>query len=313
MWLKNEPVLLHFVTSNPIVPEVMLTLTEAVFAEMDREISTLMIGIFDTREISGGEAIKKFVGEKATDETEIKNAECYSFDSKPVEGLERKKGADSELSLSFEWKEKEHLSDQHLIIRLRSHLFDSNSNVALLQFQRLGRLIYKASPSTSGFTVLNIAWRFLASYSGNAMYSKDGFPDIPQADYDRYERELFWYSRLARPTELMCKYGLFRNVYPYNFVCEEQLFTLKLLFNSADFPQLSRDNENKLSKRSRYFDPDQKPELPGEILDLGSHAALWHVPDRDQRAMAFERISNANLTLYRFFIDYKDLFPNAGS
>lgn len=311
MWLKNEPVLLHFVTSNPIEPGAILALAEEVFAEMEREISTLTLGIFDTREISGGEAIKKFVGEKATDETEIKKTERCSFYSEPVEGLERKKGADSEVSLSFEWQEQEHLSDQHLMIRIRSHLFDANPNVALQQFQRLGRLIYKACPSSSGFTVLSIAWRFLAYYSGKAMYSKDGFPEISQADYDRYERELFWYSRLARPTELMCKHGLLRNVYPYNFVCEEQLFTLKLLFNSADFPKLSGDNEDKLSKRSRYFDPGQKPELPGEILDLGSHAALWHVPDRDQRAMAFERISNANLTLYRFFIDYKDLFPDA--
>ena len=214
-------------------------------------------------------------------------------------------GADSEISLTFSFKNQ--VCDPHWEMTLRSHLLETYPDKFRRQLVDIGKVLMNAVPNSSGFTIPNIPWRFVSYYSSKTMYSEEGFPKISEDVYNRFSKELFWYGRIARPTELMSEHGLFRSVYPYNFLCEEQIFSLKMLFQSQQFPTLSADTEDRLTKRSKFFSGGQKPELPGTLVDCGKHAVLWCVPN-EQRKFAFDILEQANLTLYRFFIDRTELF-----
>ncbi|WP_068089591.1 hypothetical protein [Polycladidibacter stylochi] len=306
MYLKKDPALLCFNTVSAISYKEMLLLAQSIFAEFGREISSMdIIDFYDTPSVHGINNICEFIHSQKTAAPRFDCEKTFSFTTNLIEGLERDIGADSELSVDFTFNS---ITEQHISIEIRSHLFAKSAERTLQQFSACGAHIFKTVPKAAGFTILGVPWQFLGKYSAALMIFEADFPNISQDVYDKFEKELFWYFRLGRPVALMTEYGLFRNVYPYNFVCAAQLASLKMLFEYDSYPRLSPGEEDKINKHICSKGDTHRPKLPGQLIDLGSQAALWCVPEHE-REMAFNVLLAADLTLYRFYIDHKDLFP----
>ncbi|MEP1945495.1 MAG: hypothetical protein ABJJ20_01630 [Lentilitoribacter sp.] len=174
--------------------------------------------------------------------------------------------------------------------------------------EKIGHTVAKLTGKVSGFSLGDVPYDFFSSYAKGSVGFIDSFPNCDERSYKAFDNELFWYGRLARQIDLENRYGLFRNIYPYNFLCEEKIFTLKNIFECSQFPILSKETEDRHKKRSKLFGDRKKPILPGTLTDLGNHSALWCVPNEERKA-TFAILEAANMMIYRFFIDHNDLFP----
>ncbi|WP_068089594.1 hypothetical protein [Polycladidibacter stylochi] len=306
MGLVNEPIQINFSTHKAVSYKDMYEIARSIFDDFEREVTSMKFkGFVDTPDINFIDDIYKFINTKKNEAPAFDCEKGILFEGHSIEWLENDGVAEYRLAMAFIIDPTKEASTS---IFVSSEVFEKSPEGRMKQLAACGRHILNAVPHSSGFVIPDVPTRFISRYPEAEMLGQDEFPNITQDAYDRFSKELLWFDRLARPTIRMIEQGLFRNVYPYNFVCEAQLSTLKMLFEYDNYPKLSPNEEDRLNRRIKSLRREHRPKLPGQLIDLGWHAALWYVPEHE-REMAFNVLSAANSTLYRFYIDHNDLFP----